>query len=65
VEEVYCYLVSRIGRPITEPQAVDLKVRSSLDDGEVKRITEEAVEMELKGLPFLWKKVINREFELF
>ncbi|MBM2838405.1 MAG: S-adenosylmethionine synthetase, partial [Deltaproteobacteria bacterium] len=65
VEEVYCYLVSRIGRPITEPQAVDLKVRSRLDDGEVKRITEEAVEMELKGLPFLWKKVINREFELF
>jgi S-adenosylmethionine synthetase len=65
VEEVYCYLVSRIGRPITEPQVVDLKVRSRLDDGEVKRITEEAVEMELKGLPFLWKKVINREFELF
>ena len=65
VEEVYCYLVSRIGRPITEPQAVDLKVRSRLDDGEVKRITEEAVDIELKGLPFLWKKVINREFELF
>ena len=65
VEEVYCYLVSRIGRPITEPQAVDLKVRSRLDDGEVKRIMEEAVDIELKGLPFLWKKVINREFELF
>ncbi|MEK6725057.1 MAG: methionine adenosyltransferase [Deltaproteobacteria bacterium] len=65
VEEVYCYLVSRIGRPITEPQAVDLKVRSKLDDSDVKQIMEEAVEIELKGLPFLWKKVINREFELF
>lgn len=65
IEEAYCYLVSRIGMPITEPQVVDLKVRSRLDDGEVKRITEEVVETELKGLPFLWKKVINREFELF
>ena len=27
VQEAYCYLVSRIGRPITEPQLVDLKLR--------------------------------------
>jgi S-adenosylmethionine synthetase len=65
IDEAYCYLVSQIGKPITEPQVVDLKVRSGLGDAEVKRITEEVVETELRGLPFLWKKVINREFELF
>lgn len=27
VDEVYCYLVSSIGSPITEPQAVDLQIR--------------------------------------
>lgn len=65
MEEAYCYLVSQIGKPITEPQVADLKVRSGLGDAEVKRIVEDVVEEELKGLPFLWKKVINREFELF
>lgn len=65
MEEVYCYMVSQIGRPINEPQVVDLKVRSDLSERETKSIVEEAVAVELKGLPFLWKKVINREFELF
>lgn len=65
IKEAHCYLVSRIGMPITEPQIVDLKIRSELSDIEVKRIIEESVETELKGLPFLWKRVINREFELF
>ena len=65
VEEAYCYLVSQIGRPITEPQVADIKVRTGLGDAEVKRIVEDVVEEELKGLPFLWKRVINREFELF
>ena len=65
IEEAYCYLVSQIGKPITEPQVVDIKVRSGLGDAEVKRIVEDVVEEELKGLPFLWKRVINRDFELF
>lgn len=65
VEEVYCYLVSQIGRPINDPQAVNIKVRAQLKEEELKKNTEEAVETELKGLPFLWRKVINGEFELF
>lgn len=65
ITEAYCYMVSQIGRPITEPQVVDLKLRTELSEGEVKRITEEVVGSELKGLPFLWKRVIKREFELF
>lgn len=65
MEEAYCYLVSQIGKPITEPQVADIKVRSELGDTEVKKIIGDVVEEELKGLPFLWKKVINREFELF
>ncbi len=65
IHEGYCYLVSQIGRPITEPQIVDLKVRSELSEDEIRQTVESVVELELKGLPFLWKRVINREFELF
>ncbi len=65
VDEAYCYMVSQIGKPITEPQVVDLKLRTELSEGEVERIIEDVVVSELKELPFLWKRVINREFELF
>lgn len=65
MDEVYCYMVSQIGKPINEPQVVDMKVRSELSELETRDIVEEAVATELKGLPFIWKKVINREFELF
>lgn len=65
IDEAYCCLVSQIGRPITEPQVVDLKVRCELSEVEIRQAIENVVELELKGLPFLWKRVINREFELF
>lgn len=65
INEAYCYLVSQIGRPITEPQIVDLKVRSELSEDKIRQTVERVVELELKGLPFLWERVINREFELF
>jgi len=65
MDEAYCYMVSQIGKPINEPQVVDLKVRSELSEPETENIVEEAVATELKELPFLWKRVIRREFELF
>ena len=31
VQEAHCYLVSRIGHPVTEPQVVDLKIQMQKD----------------------------------
>jgi S-adenosylmethionine synthetase len=61
VREVYCYLVSRIGSPITEPQVMDLKLR--LDDPEAlpalaPRVAEIA-RAELEGVTTLWRELIE------
>ncbi|MGE5128933.1 MAG: methionine adenosyltransferase [Sphingomonadaceae bacterium] len=61
VREVYCYLVSRIGHPITEPQVMDLKLR--LDDPEslpalAPRVADIA-RTELDGVTTLWRELIE------
>ena len=61
VREAYCYLVSRIGRPITEPQVMDLKLR--LDDPDAlpalaPRVAEIA-RAGLEGVATLWRELIE------
>jgi S-adenosylmethionine synthetase len=61
VREVYCYLVSRIGHPITEPQVMDLKLR--VDDPEslpalAPRVADIA-RAELDGVTTLWRELIE------
>jgi S-adenosylmethionine synthetase len=61
VREVYCFLVSRIGRPITEPQVMDLKLR--VDDPEslpalAPRVADIA-RAELDGVTTLWRELIE------
>jgi len=55
VEEAYCYLVSQIGKPINEPQVLDVKIRTKREikgvEEEVKRIAKE----ELDHMPHAWK----------
>ncbi len=61
VEEAYCFLVSQIGRPITEPQIVDVKVRvadaralPALEPG-----LSEIARDELARLPRLWEEIVD------
>jgi S-adenosylmethionine synthetase len=60
VEEAYCYLVSRIGSPIDEPQIADIRLR--LADAAALRsmaaATEELVRAHLQAVPELWREVI-------
>ena len=61
VREVYCYLVSRIGNPITEPQVMDLKLR--LDDPDAlpalaPRVADIA-RVELGGVTTLWRQLLE------
>ena len=61
VREAYCYLVSRIGRPITEPQLVDLKLR--LEEpaafAALRPRVEEVARGELAGVTALWRVLLE------
>jgi len=60
VLEAYCYLVSQIGRPITEPQLMDLQLR--LEDpavlGAQRARIEELARAELGGVTTLWRELL-------
>ena len=61
VQEAYCYLVSRIGRPITEPQLVDLKLRlgDPADLAAVRPRAEELARGEIAGVTTLWRELLE------
>lgn len=61
VTEAYCYLVSRIGRPITEPQLVDLKLRLA-DPAALAALrprVEDVAHAELAGVTTLWRELLQ------
>ena len=61
VREAYCYMVSRIGRPITEPQLMDLKLR--LEDpaalAALRPRVEDAARGQLAAMTSLWRELIE------
>ncbi len=65
ITQAYCYLVSQIGMPITEPHAVALEVCTSgvLSDiePEAKRIVGEV----LSDMPNIWRGFLTREYPLY
>jgi S-adenosylmethionine synthetase len=65
VEEAYCYLVSQIGKPITEPQVCDIKLRVNGDLNKIKEKVMKIAQEELDKLPSTWQKFLNRHFRLY
>jgi len=64
VKDVYCYMVSRIGDPITEPKMVHVEIipyKKGPDEGTVESIVKETV----SNIPLLWKDIIERKIRLF
>jgi S-adenosylmethionine synthetase len=61
VVEAYCYLVSRIGHRIDEPQAVDVKLRLA-PGAELPALTaraQELVRAHLSALPQMWRELLD------
>jgi len=65
VEEAYVYLVSQIGKPITEPQVCDVKLRTNKDIKGIEEIVRKIAQEEIDKLPQTWKKFLNRHFRLY
>ena len=64
IEQTSCYIVSEIGKPINQPQAINVEMyskRNSKLESDVSSI----VEQNMKELPTLWKRIVKREFSLF
>lgn len=60
VEEAYCYLLSRIGAPVSEPQLADIGLRLA-DPGMLDALRPRAakiVRAELRAAPQLWRELI-------
>jgi S-adenosylmethionine synthetase len=60
-QEAYCYLVSQIGRPVSEPTQVDLKIR--LDEPAAlsrrRKSIADIVHAQLANAANLWREVID------
>jgi len=61
VEEAHCCLVSQIGRPVHEPQVVDLRVRAAAaaDVQDFRPCLTEIVQSHLSGIATLWRDLVH------
>lgn len=65
VEEACCTLVSRIGRPIREPQTVDLRLRLSRGADLPRAAGETIVREQLNGIDRLWQELLAGEVGIY
>ena len=64
IQQTSCYIVSEIGKPINQPQAVNVELHakhSKKFENEIKSIVEEKME----SMPTFWKEIVKREHQLF
>lgn len=64
IGQVACYIVSEIGKPINEPQAINVQLYSKKNIKLEKEI-QSIVEENMKKLPTQWKEIVHREHSLF
>ncbi|NHK30426.1 MAG: methionine adenosyltransferase [Asgard group archaeon] len=65
VENVDCYLVSKIGKKITEPQIAEVALIGGKKESKTKRHIEGIVQDQLNKMPDIWRGFINRSYELY
>ena len=65
LEQVYCYMLSQIGKPVNEPQCVHVRAFGPVSEDKVRRVAEPIVEQALKGIPNLWEGFVQGKFRLY
>ncbi len=65
VENVDCYLVSKIGKKITEPQLIEVAIVGGNKESKTKRRIEEIVQEQMNKMPEIWRGFLNRSYELY
>jgi S-adenosylmethionine synthetase len=64
LEQVNCYIVSEIGKPINEPQAINVDLNAT-KTAKLEKDVQSIVEEKMNELPKLWKQIVKREHSLF
>jgi S-adenosylmethionine synthetase len=66
VRAAECYLVSQIGRPITDPQIVDVRMETAPPSA---RVSESRVGVivrrELDRLPTIWREILAEDIPVY
>ncbi|MHA1654481.1 MAG: methionine adenosyltransferase [Candidatus Thorarchaeota archaeon] len=65
LEQVYCYIVSQIGAPITEPQAVNIELYGDANIEAIRKSVASIAEEVIAKLPEVWKGFVKREYQLW
>jgi len=65
IAQAYCYLVSQIGAPITDPQAIGLEISTSREPGEVEPRARIIVDEVLTDMPNIWRGFLERKYPLY
>lgn len=65
LSQVYCYLVSQIGAPITEPKAVNVELYGDCDLDKVRASVESITEEVIGKLPRVWEGFVKRQYQLW
>jgi S-adenosylmethionine synthetase len=63
--QVYCYIVSQIGAPITEPQAINVELYGDCDLSKVQASVESISEEIISKLPSVWEGFVKRQYQLW
>lgn len=64
LEQTSCYIVSEIGKPINEPQAINVELYSKKTPALMKDV-QSIVAENMEGIPSLWKEIVKRQHTLF
>ncbi len=65
VEEAYVYMVSQIGKPVNQPLAVDVKVRSEEDPAAFQPKVDLIVRECLAQMKDTWKRLVEGEITVY
>ena len=64
LEQTSCYIVSEIGKPINQPQAINVDLHSERNS-KMEKDVQSIVDEKMRDLPTLWKTIVKREYSLF
>ncbi|MHA2002842.1 MAG: methionine adenosyltransferase [Candidatus Thorarchaeota archaeon] len=63
--QVYCYIVSQIGAPITEPKAINVELFGNCDLDKVRGSVESISNEVIAKLPRVWEGFVKRQYQLW
>ncbi len=65
IAQVYCYIVSQIGAPITEPKAINIELYGNCDVDKVRASIESICDEVISKLPSVWEGFVKRQYQLW